>query len=177
MEEQGLSSSGRLGTTKICPCRFDDAIEQACARMDFLKKYGEALPESAIIEAVAEKVADNWVEYCDCQKPTEIVGAIHYENNDWYLCTLKNLAVKPERRGYGIGALVTNKGVERATQNPDCKVLATDITYDNKYSIRSFEKAGFETVGEFCWEKGQKPADILHFIRFKPTQDKTCLEP
>ena len=179
MAEQGksLSSSGRKGTTKVCPCDFRSVKEKEDARRNFLEKYGEDLPEEAIIEALSDEVWENWIEYCDCKKPNEIVAAIHYINNDWYLCTLKGLAVDPKRRGYGIGSAITREGVEKATKNPDCKVLAADITFDNKPSIRTFEKVGFETVGEFCWAKGEKPTDILHLIRYKPTKDKTCLEP
>ena len=176
-KEKSLFLSGRKGTTKVCPCDFRSVAEKEASRRAFLEKHGEDLPESAIIEALSEEAWDQWVEYCDCEKPSEITGAIHYLNNDWYLCTLKGLAVQPKKRGYGIGSHITRKGVELASQNPDCKVLAADITFDNKSSIKCFKKEGFETVGEFCFAKGEKPADILHFIRFKPTKDKTCLVP
>ena len=152
-----------------------------CASAEFTGPYrlivSANLPEEVIAESVADELFENWTEYCNCKAPKEIVGALHYENNDWYLCTLKGLAVEKDKRGYGIGSMITKDGIEKASQNPSCKVLAADITFDNRDSIKAFEKNGFQTVGEFCWAKGEKPADILHFIQFKPTKDKTCLAP
>jgi len=170
-------TSDKHEPVSVCPCSFRSLKEKRESRKAFIRQYGEALPEDEIEKAVVGEVWDQWVEYCNCEDKAEIVAGIHYENNDWYLCTLKGLAVKKDWRERGLGKAVTKEGVEKASQNPDCKVLAADITFDNKPSLRCLEAAGFEIVGEFCWKKGEKPADILHMVRFKPTRDKTCLEP
>ncbi len=102
MEEHSIPSSGRQGTTEVCACKFGSVKEKEHARRRFLEDYGEDLPEEAIVEALSDKVWNQWVEYCDCKKPNEIVAGIHYVNNDWYLCTLKDLAVNGiERKWLG----------------------------------------------------------------------------
>ena len=84
--------------------------------------------------------------------------------------------MEKEKRGMGLGRQIVADAVELASKNPNCLVLSSDITYDNAPSIKAFQSAGFQQVGRFCWEKGEKPADILHFIRFEPT-DTVCRKP
>ena len=120
---------------------------------------------------------DRWVLQCDCDDPSQVVAGVHYEPSDWYLCTVKNLAVARDRRGEGLGREITQDIAAKASQDPDCLVLAADVTYDNTPSIRSLQTAGFRQVGRFCWEQGEKPADIMHLVRFQPTEEMECLGP
>lgn len=59
---------------------------------------------------------------------------------------------------------------------PRCLVLGADVTYDNTPSIRMLQANGFEVTGEFCWSKGQKPANEIQLVRFKP-KDHQCVKP
>lgn len=170
-------SQKRPAEVKTCPCQFGDKETERQARLQFLKTYGDQLPEAVIQEMVSDKNWKSWVVKCDCAKPQDIVAVAHYEPADWYLCHLKGLAVKEDWRGKGLGRETAQDITDMASKDPQCLVLGADITFDNKASLKSFEASGFEPIGEFCWEKGQKPANILHLIRFKPTKDKTCLEP
>jgi len=168
-----------------CSCDFgpgERELERA-ERQRFLREHGEGLPEDAIQRMTADEFRGNWATRCSCDKPKEIIAAAHYEPLDWFLCGIKGLAVKEVLRWKGIGRQMTQEIVEKASRavdkagRPRCLVLAADVTYDNVRSLRCLRRAGFEHVGEFCWAKGEKPADILHLARFKPTKDKACLKP
>lgn len=164
-------------TTETCECKFPSKEEERGARRLFLLTEGDEIPENVVAKMVADKFWGNWVTKCDCQRPSEIVAAAHFEPVDWFLCNVKGLAVSKDRRGQGIGRETTKEVVEKAFNHRDCLVLGADITYDNAPSLKSFFRQGFQTVGEFCWQEGQKPADIVHLIKHQPTQNKTCLEP
>lgn len=167
----------RPAVIKTCPCKFTDKETERTARRQFLKDYGDQLPDEIIEQMVSDDNWDSWVSKCNCDAPKEIVAASHYEPADWYLCHIKGLAVKSEWRGKGLGREIAQDTVDKTSKDPQCLVLGADITYDNIPSLKSLKAAGFEPLGEFCWEKGQKPANILHLIRFKPTKDNACLEP
>lgn len=160
-----------------CDCKFPSRETERDARREFLKDYGDDLPDSVIEEMVSDDLRDSWATLCDCSNSTRLFAVGHYKPSDWYLCTVRGLAVKLEERRKGLGREVAGKVLEQAEKNPNCLVLAADVTFDNLASQKSLKRYDFEPVGEFCWGKGQKPADILHLIRFKPTEDKTCLEP
>lgn len=161
-----------------CSCKFADRQEERQAREKFLRDYGDELPEDVIVDMVSDKLWEAWSVKCNCANPKEIVAAVHYKPTDvWYLCTIQGLAVKKEWRGKGLGRQLTQEVTDKALENPNCLVLAADISYDNVPSLKALRRAGFETAGEFCWGKGKKPADILHLVKVKPTKDKTCLAP
>jgi len=171
-----------MKSATVCPCQFPGREAERKARLEFLQNYGDDLPTDVIERMVRDELWDNWVVKCDCDKPDEIAAAAHWEGTDWYLCTIKGLAVRKDLREKGLGREVTQETVESASQakrNGDlrCLVLAADVTYDNMPSLKCLKRAGFQHVGEFCWEKGEKPADILHMVRFKPTDDMSCLKP
>ena len=134
----------------------------------FLGKYGDELPEKAIEHAVSDEVLDNWIVYCDPKDPKVPIAGVHYENNDWYLCTLKNAAVRTEDRRKGIGGKMYGEVAKKAMADRKCLVIAGDITYDNVAPIKLVERLGFKRVNRFCWGPGEKPADIIHFVKFPP---------
>ncbi len=93
---------------------------------------------------------------------------MRYEHSDWYLCTLKNAAVRPDLRGKGIGSKLYKSTASNALKDSRCMVLAADVTYDNIPSVKALRRAGFITVNRFCWDKGQKPANIMHMVKLPP---------
>ena len=139
----------------------------------FLREYGDSLPESAIERAVSDEVLGKWVYYCDPKNPKQLVAGFHYENNDWYLCTLKNAAVRTEDREKGLGRKLYKDTTDKARKDPKCHVLAADVTFDNAKSIRLFEKMGFRRTNRFCWAPVEKPADMLHYVIF-PADGTEC---
>jgi GNAT superfamily N-acetyltransferase len=153
-------------TVQHCP-----KIEPADLRK-FLRKYGDDLPPKTIRSATSKTRLGYWTVYCDDKG---IVAAARFDPNDWYLCTVKNAAVRADRRGEGIGRQlyldVTRRALEMQTKEgyPRCHVLAADVTHDNIPSIRALERAGFRRINTFCWGKGRKPAHILHYVRLPPT--------
>lgn len=162
---------------KTCSCKFTNRQEERQARQEFLRQYGDALPESVIQRMTSNTFWKNWVVKCNCSKPKDIMAVAHYEPIDWFLCALKGLAVAMAYRGRGLGTETARDTVEFASKEPQCKVLIADVTYDNTPSVKALKRVGFEEATEFCWAKGEKPADILHLVRFKPTKDKVCPAP
>lgn len=79
-----------------------------------------------------------------------------------------------EKKGYG--TQIIKELIDKATQE-GAKVIAADITYDNKASLRMAEKAGFKPVSRFCWAKGEKPADIVHLVLYPPEDGNKCERP
>lgn len=160
-----------LGNDATLPaCKFPTAKAKSQAIASFLRAHGDDLPEAAIKKTTAVDVLNTWVTFCDGQG---IAAAMRYEHNDWYLCTLKNAAVRPELRGRGIGSRLYQQTAGKALRNKDCKVLAADVTTANVPSVRALERAGFTAINEFCWSAGQKPAKILHYVRVPP-KGGTC---
>ena len=149
-------------------CRFSSKERMKEAMQDLLRKYGDDLPEEAIEKAVSDENFDNWVTYCDPDNPEKLVAGFHYEHNDWYLCTFKNAAVTKEERGKGIGRQLYLDTANKAKTDSRCLVLAADVTSDNEPSIKALKRAGFKEVDTFCWGKGRKPADIMHFVLHPP---------
>ncbi len=143
----------------------------------FLRTHGDDLPEKAIRKATAPDTHKRWLTLCD--RSGAVKAAIRYEPNDWYLCTMKNAAVAPELRGRGIGKYIYRQTAEAALAArgdggyPLCHVLAGDVTFDNVASRKAAEGAGLHAVNKFCWGKGQKPAEILHYVRVRP-QGNRC---
>jgi len=137
----------------------------------FLKTHGDDLPEAAIKKATSPKAIRTWTVYCDDKN--EIAAAMRYEHNDWYLCTVKNAAVRPDLRGKGIGSKLYVDTAAKAHKNPSCLVLAADVTSTNTPSVKALERAGFTTVNRFCWNKDEKPADIMHYVKM-PAHGTSC---
>jgi len=164
-----------METVKTCECKFTNKEVEKQTKADFLSAHGD-MPEEEILKAVSDDLIPNWVLRCDCQDRSHIISAAHYKPTDWYLCAIKEVAVEKEKREMGLGREIVADTVDLASKNPNCLVLAADITYDNLPSIKSFKSARFEQIGRFCWEKGEKPADIMHLIRFEPT-NTVCSEP
>jgi|TARA_Y100000034_G_scaffold79270_1_gene95204 predicted GNAT family acetyltransferase len=133
----------------------------------FLRAYGD-IPAEEVAKATTD--LKKWFTLCD-EKDT-IVAAGRYEDNDWYLCTLKNIATHPDFRRRGLGGEVVDALLKKTFSNKSCLVLAGDITYNNIGSKRIFKKRGFEEVNRFCWGEGEAAADILHLVRFPAKGDK-----
>jgi RimJ/RimL family protein N-acetyltransferase len=155
----------------MAECDFKSTEEKIRKLQEHLRKYGDAIPERAILEATSGQNLENWVMECDDKG--DIASAITWENNDWFLCTMHYLATASEQRGKGLGKKVAARAVESAKGNPNCLVLAADVTYNNEPSKRIFRGLGFEEKSRFCWAPGEKPADILHFVKFPP-EGATC---
>lgn len=133
----------------------------------FLRKYADDLPASAIRKAVQHP--KDWTVRCDAKG----IGAVmRSEQNDWYLCTLKNAAVRPDLRGQGHGSRLYRDTANSARHNRSCLVLAADVTSTNSPSIRALKRVGFKKVETFCWKKGERPADVLHFVKLSPKGGK-----
>ena len=156
----------------VSECRLS-GTELKDALKAFLRKYGDELPEDVINGAVSDKLLDKWVYYCAPDNPKEVIAGFHYENNDWYLCTLKNAAVRTEDRRKGIGEKLYEETADKAKKDPGWHVLAADVTSDNAASIKLFERMGFKKTNRFCWAPNEKPADILHFVNF-PADGNEC---
>ena len=149
-------------------CRFGSKRLKARLVSDFLREFGDGLPESSIADAVSSKNLEHWHLLCDDKKPKQINSGVYWDQNDWYLCTMKNLATRPSERGKGLATKVVQRAFDQAARSPNCHVLAADITTTNIPSQRVFEKGGFSKVNDFCWQRGQKPANVLHYVRMRP---------
>lgn len=137
-----------------------------------LKKYGDK-PVSEINKEVREGNLNEWVTRCDCTG--NIVGAMRTEKTDWYLWTVKDAVVEKRLQGSGIGTAMLKDCVKKAVKD-GAKVLTADITYDNIKSKKMVKKLGFKPVTRFCWAKGKKPADIVHYVLYPPVGTK-CPHP
>lgn len=136
----------------------------------FLRKHADGIPESEIRSATSKKSLPDWTTWCDRKG---VAAVMRSKQNDWYLCTLKNAAVRPDLRGQGIGSKLYGATADKARKNKSCLVLAADVTVTNKPSIKALKSAGFKSVSKFCWAKGEKPADIMHFVKM-PTRGGQC---
>lgn len=160
---------------RLVACVFPSKEAEQRAKKTFLEKNSEkGLPEEVIEEASR---APNWTMLCEPGRPSDIVSGIHWVQNDWFLCTLKQGAVREGMRGHGIGTRTYRMNAEDALRTEGCRVLAADVTFDNRASIRALENAGFQKVNRFCWEEGEKPARILQFVRMHPTRGNKCPAP
>jgi len=148
-----------------CKCKFSTKQVGKQVLADFLGRFGDDLPEPTIKEAT--KTLDNWHMICDCNNPKRIISAGHWVENDWYLCTIKHLATDKEFRGKGLGREVSKRITADALQK-GCLVLAADVTTTNMPSQKIFESLKFDKVNTFCWQKGKKPANILHYVKTPP---------
>lgn len=138
---------------------------------NFLSKNGDGLPEEALKEATSGKVLDNWTLLCD--EEDQIVSGVTYVNNDWYLCTIHYLATRKEDQRKGFGSKVMERAIGRMKKDDSCLILAADVTYDNEGSKKIFRKNGFNEVSRFCWKEGEKPADVLHYVKMNPGNQGT----
>jgi GNAT superfamily N-acetyltransferase len=161
-----------MSATTSSGCIISDVEEKKEKIREFLRTYGDDLPESAIENAVSDAVIDNWVIECD--ENGKIISGVTYINNDWYLCTIHYLATDKNFRGRGLGKKVTEEVLRKMMSNQNCKVVTADVTYDNAPSIAVAEKYGFKKVNQFCWMHGQKPAYIMQYVPNKPTTGMEC---
>ena len=148
-----------------CTCEFKGVTEERDAIEDMLREFGDDIPETEVEKAV--ECMDGWVAACACEDLEKPVSAARYEHNDWYLYTIKNLMTDPEHARKGLGAWSANEASINAMHD-GAVVLACDITHDNIPSKKCFEPLGFTPVGRFCWDKDEKPADIMHYILYPP---------
>lgn len=154
-------------------CSFKSPEEKREAIREFVRKYGDGIPEDALNEAVSPKNLDKW--FLRCNEMNELVSSARYDDNtDWYACTIKNLATRPDYRKKGLGSEVANEAINKAKDIDKCKVLLADITFDNVPSKRIIEHEGFKQVDRFCWKKGEKPSDIMHYILVAPDNANMC---
>ena len=157
---------GKKRALKVC--QFRSEKEKREALRNFLRNHGDDLPPEAVKKATNREALQEWTMNCDEQG---VAAAMRYEHNDWYLCTVKNAAVRPDRRGQGHGSRLYVETSRRAlrARNKDgtqtCLVLAADVTVANKPSIRALERAGFRRVSRFRWSRKAPPADVMHFVR------------
>jgi len=158
----------------VRPCRQRSLQKEL---RTFLRRHADDLPPESIRSATVRSKLENWLVRCDDRG---ILAAARVDPNDWYLCTLKNAAVRPDARGRGVGRQLymdlTQKalGLRTLEGHLRCHVLAADVTSDNVPSIRAIERAGFRPVNEFCWARGQKPATVMHYVRLAP-KDRSCV--
>ena len=162
--------AGGLGKAPAT-CTFPTAKAKSQAIGDFLRRHGDGLPEPVLRKATAVDKLKSWTTFCDHQG---IAAAMRHEHTDWYLCTLKNAAVRPDLRGRGLGRELYQRTTESASRDPKCLVLAADVTHDNAPSIKALRRAGFQEVNQFCWGRDEKPASILHLVRLPPTKGSKC---
>jgi GNAT superfamily N-acetyltransferase len=155
-------------------CKFKSINEKRAKITAFLRAHGDNLPESNIRAAVSPKTIGNWALRCDGAKI--VSGATFEAGTDWYLCTFKNLATDSAYRKQGLGTAVSKEVLHKAIRKPICLMLAADVTFDNEPSKRIVKKLGFVERSRFCWGKGEKPADVLHYVRFPPTGAR-CAKP
>jgi len=158
---------------KTCSCIIDKN-EKAKQIRDLLRKDGDEIPEEDI-QKITPKTLHQWVVECDCDNG-EIIGAMKAEQTDWYLWTLKNAVVKKNLQGKGIGGTLMKKMVKKSIKQ-GAKALAADITYDNVKSKKMAKRMGFKPVSRFCWQKGKKPADIMHYVLYPPDANNKCKAP
>lgn len=154
----------------VAVCKFTSARAKSQAIAAFMRAHGDDLPPEVLRKATSVDKLRTWVTLCD---EKGLAAAMRYEHNDWYLCTLKNAAVRPDLRGRGLGRELYQQTTARASGNPSCLVLAADVTYDNMPSIKALQRSGFHKVSRFCWKRGEKPADVMHMIRL-PATDSSC---
>jgi len=144
-------------------CRWRSKEHKAREIRKHLRAFGDGVPQADLLQATRGIYLDRWETMCDHRN--KLVAAMRWTQNDWYLCTLKNAAVSKSLQGRGIGSRLYKKTAARALRNRSCLVLAADVNYDNIGSKKPLEKLGFKPINRFCWKKGQKAADILHFVK------------
>ena len=138
-----------------------------------LYQYGD-IPQSEVPDAVCCGKIKDWVTICD-GKGNVVCGA-RMEKTDWYMYTVKNAFTVPKYRNKGLATKVLKQIVDKAVAD-GAKMVAADITYDNKASLRMAEKVGFKPVSRFCWARGEKPAEVVHLVLYPPIDGKVCIEP
>lgn len=152
-----------------CEMRPTERAEKVA---DFLRRFGDDLPEESIQKAVNPENLGNVKTICDDEG--EIISMALWERADWYLCTIKNVATDPRARRMGLGSKVTKKAIDGAIEN-GCLVLTADITATNEPSKNMFRKQGFKEINQFCWAEGEEPADILHYVLMPPDDQGQCV--
>ena len=164
----GQENKGDTGHSEIsCPCKFSSPKAEKQAVSNFLRQYGDGLDEKSLREATTNNALKKSDIRCLCSKPDEIITTIAYKHNDWYLCTIGHLATKESERKKGLASAAAQRLIDRAQADKKCLVLAGDITYDNIGSLKIAEKNGFKTVNQFCFGKGEKPANIVHVVKYQ----------
>lgn len=129
-----------------------------------LFKYGD-IPKSEVRKATSMDKAKQWVAIFDRQGNALSAGRV--VKSDWYSFTVKNLFTIRSARGKGLGTSIVKKLVMLSTKR-GAKVIVADITSTNLPSKKICMKLGFKVVSRFKWAKGEKPADILHFVLYPP---------
>lgn len=167
-----MAGEAQEARPQVRQCRWYSREKKRETIQRFLRDHGDDLPEEDIQKSTNEENLDKWVTFCDT--PGRIAGAMRYEGQDWYLCALKNAATRPDVRGRGIGKKVYSKTMRTALQDDQCLVLTADVTWDNYPSKKLLERMGFKAVNRFCWAEGEKPADVLHYVRIPPKGMNRC---
>jgi len=150
-----------------------DKQERAHQIRNLLRKHGDKVPETDIKKITPETLS-NWVTECDCKG--NIVGAMQAKKTDWYLWTVKNGVVQKGLQGKGIGSKLIKEIVKQSTKQ-GAKVITADITFDNVKSKKMAKRIGFNPVSRFCWQKGKRPADIVHYVLYPPDAKNKCVRP
>lgn len=154
-------------------CRFKNNKQKARSIKKIMECHGD-VPKSEINKAVESKKLRNWSLLCDPKDKTRVVSAARTEKALWYQWDLKNLVTHPKFRGHGLGTKVLAKSVKRA-EDRGARVLTADITITNKESIAVAKKSGFKPSFRFCFQKGAKPAYVMHHVLYAPDKRGRCV--
>lgn len=158
---------------EACGCRFDGKEHKKQQQREIISDPDLELPPFAIENAVRDEVQDNWVTKCSCEDRSNIISAVHYEHNDWYLCTIKNMITKSQFRGRGFASMLSDELMKNIKNDDRCVILAADVDSNNLKSLGIWKnRHGFRQVSRFCWGEGEEPVDVLHFVQFPPDMDK-----
>ncbi len=95
-----------------------------------------------------------------CGKPVGYIGA-HEIAGEAYIA---NIAVLPQYRRMGIGAMLLEKAV-RGAQSRGCEFITLEVRRSNLGAIALYEKAGFEIAGERRGFYSDPPEDALIYTK------------
>ena len=138
----------------------------------FLIAYGDDVTPARAAAAVPLLDLSAWHIYVDGRG---IAAAVKLAlGTDWYSCTLKNAAVRPDLRGKGVGKFVYADALDHVASR-GCHIVMADINHDNEPSIKAAARAGFKIVDRFCYKNGEKPVVVMHRVRSRPTERNECL--
>jgi len=155
-------------------CRFKNKKQKSKAIRRLLSKHGDDIPPKDVKEAAESEKLKNWSLLCNPKNRSEVVSAARTEKALWYQWDLKNLVTHPDFRGHGLGTKVLAKSVKRA-EDRGARVLTADITITNKESLAVAKKAGFKPSFKFCFQKGTKPAFVMHHVLYAPNKRGRCV--
>jgi hypothetical protein len=154
---------------RSCKCEFPTEEAEIGAKLNILKDSRLGLPVNALVDALKDDLKDNWAMRCDCADKSKIISAVHYKQNDWYLCTMKNAITREGYGGKGLGTEVSQELFDKLEKDTDCLVYAGDVDLSNIPSRKLWENLDFEAKIPFTYANGV-PADIFYYMLKKPIE-------